>query len=231
MQTNTTVLGLSALSSILTPIASAGNPALFTDRAQFEAQAGTLQIEGFEAEPLADLVMPAAFASGLGVRLASGQVTGFIDAGDPFDNAFINTTDGGRKYLAFGRDGVNADGSPLYETGSYSVEFALTESSNSFGFDLSGVILQHTAMGFSVTTLDNGQVRDDFFFASDQIFGVRFYGFTTGLSFDTVRIHISADAGIADYAAFDEVSWRAVPSPAGITLLAFGGLAATRRRR
>lgn len=204
-------------------------PTIYTDRADFDANTTLRQIETFENETLGNTPLPTAFASGLGASFASGSVSTHIGAGSN-DFGFQNTTDNGRKYLAFGGGLFDADGGSIDEFGSYSVAFSFGgQTANAFGFDISGVIFNLTAMGFSVTTLNNGQVMDDFFVPSDQVFGVRFYGMVLESAFDEIRIQISSDGVWADYAAFDDVTW-AVPAPSTAGLLALGGALAMRRR-
>lgn len=227
MRNTTSVLAITLAASI----AHAGGITTYTDRAGFNADTGSLTIEGFESEALGELALPTVFDSGLGVAMPSGSVSSYIGADDI--HSFQNTTVMGRNYLAFGRT-VHIPGAPsMPQTGSYSAEFSFESAVNAFGFDLSGAEFPDGANGFNVTTYNNGQIRDDFFFASDQIFTVEFYGIISGDSFDAIRINISVIGlnGIADYVAFDEVTWGVVPAPSAASLLALGGLIASRRRR
>lgn len=227
--TTTAVLTLLAVSALP---AAAGGLSTYTDRAGFVADAGTLSIEDFESEQLGDLALPTLFDSGLGVGMPVGSVSSYIGAGDPDSFGFENTTLMGRNYLAFGRNNMVPGAPDTPQTGSYSAEFTFGGAVNAFGFDLSGAEFFFGANGFNVTTFSNGQIGEDFFFPSDQVFGVAFYGLITDASFDAIRINIPVigGSGTADYVAFDDVSWG-VPTPSGVSLLALGGLMVTRRRR
>lgn len=229
MNPTTHALGTLAVCSAL---ASAGGYTTFNDRNTFNANTGSLAIETFESESLGDLALPTSFASGLGVAMPVGNVSSYIGAGDPDGFGFENTTAMGRNYLAFGRNIPVAGAPDMPQTGSYSAQFSFAGAVNAFGFDLSGTEFSFGAMGFNVTTFSNGQIGEDFFFPSDQLFGVEFYGLITDASFDTIRINIPVIglAGTADYLAFDDVTWG-VPTPSGAALLALGGLTVTRRRR
>lgn len=226
------IINTAAVLAMSTTIASAGGFATYSDRAVFNMDAGTLSIEDFESELLGDLVLPTGFDSGLGLAMPVGGVSSYIGAGDPNGYGFENTTAAGRNYLAFGRNDTVPGAPDMPQTGSYSAEFGFGGAVSAFGFDLSGAEFQFAAMGFNVTTFSNGQIQDDFFFASDQLFGVEFYGLITSNAFDTIRINLPVlgTQGTADYVAFDDVTWG-VPTPAGSALLALGGLIATRRRR
>jgi hypothetical protein len=225
------MLALTALSSpALAGVASVNQ---YDNRADFNADAGALTLEDFESEDLGGLMLPAGFDSGLNAGLASGVVTASIEAGDPDLYGFTNTTDGGRKYLRYGQD-IQVPGAPdMPETGSYSAAFTLAGSNRAFGFDLSGFQPESAANGFNVTTLNNGQVMADFFVPTEDLFGqVKFFGFIFDDAFNEIRINIPVLFGqTADYVAFDDVAWGAVPSPSAITMLAIAGTAATRRRR
>lgn len=214
------------------PAVLAGGYSTYTDRNSFEMNTGALSIEDFEFEPLGNFAPPTLLDSGLGIALPVGSVDSYIGAGDPNNFGFENTTLGGRNYLAFGRNIPVAGAPDMPQTGAYSVEFSFGGQVNAFGFDLSGTEFPFGVDGFSVTILDNGQIVDDFFWSSDQIFDPRFYGMVTDDAFDAIRINISiiGVSGVADYVAFDDVSWG-VPSPSAMSLLALGGLAAARRRR
>lgn len=221
-----TTLALSA------PLAFAGGYTTYTDRNAFSMNTGALSIEDFESESLGNVAMPTLFDSGLGVAMPVGGVDSYIGAGDPDNFGFENTTLNGRNYLAFGRNIPVAGAPDMPQTGSYSAEFTFGGQVNAFGFDLSGAEFLVSANGFNVSTFNNGQLIDDFFFASDQIFGIRFYGIVADHGFDTIRINLPVigNTGVADYVAFDDVSWG-VPSPSAMSLLALGGLVTTRRRR
>ncbi|MCA9285919.1 MAG: hypothetical protein KDA22_11920 [Phycisphaerales bacterium] len=81
------------------------------------------------------------------------------------------------------------------------------------------------------------------FFAADQLLhssplmggsGVGFFaGFTTDVAFDRIQIHgLPPDPfGNPDKVFFDSFYFAAVPSPAGLAVLALPGLRGTRRRR
>jgi len=226
------IINTGAALALTTTLASAGGFTMYDDHAVFSMNTGALSIENFESEQLGDLALPTGFDSGLGLSMGSGAVSSYIGAGDPDNFGFENTTAMGRNYLAFGRN-VMVPGAPdMPQTGSYTAVFSLGESVNAFGFNLSGAEFAFAAMGLNVTTFSNGQIRDDFFFASDQFFGVDFYGMITDDSFDTISINIPVlTGGTADYVAFDDVTWGAVPAPSTPALLALGGLGATRRRR
>jgi MYXO-CTERM domain-containing protein len=120
------------------------------------------------------------------------------------------------------------------QTGSYGVEFTFGGQVHGFGFDVSGFQPNFGAGGFNISLFLDGQMVEDFFVFSDQIFGdVRFYGFTRDGRFDTARVFVPVlnfGNNEADYLAFDDVTWS-VPSPAGLSALALVGLAAARRRR
>jgi len=228
MNTKITTAAL-ALSSSL---ALAGSYTTHTDRTMFNAIAGMLSIETFESESLGDIALPTILDSGLGIAMPVGNVSSFIDAGDPLNNGFENTTLNGRNYLAFGRNIPVAGAPDMPQTGSYSVEYTFGGSVNAFGFDLSGAEFATAAGGFNVTTFANGQVAHDFFFASDQFFAERFYGIVADQAFDAIRINLPVlgTNGTADYVAFDDVTWG-VPSPSALSMLALGGLISTRRKR
>lgn len=228
MNTHITIVSLGALASV-----SLAGTTNFTDRISFNLNTGAQSIENFESEQLGDLALPVVFDSGLGLAMPVGSVSSYIGAGDPDNFGFENTTTMGRNYLAFGRNVPVAGAPDMPQTGSYSVEFSFNSSISAFGFDLSGAEFPSGANGFNVTTYNNGQIRDDFFFASAQLFGVEFYGLITSDSFDTIRINIPVIGfnGTADYIAFDDVTWGAVPAPSAMSLLVIGGLATTRRRR
>lgn len=218
-----------ALSSTL---AHAGGYTTYTDRNTFNASTGALSIETFESESLGDLVLPTVLDSGLGVAMPVGSVSSYIGAGNPDSFGFENTTFNGRNYLAFGRNVVVAGAPDVPQTGSYSVEYTFAGPVSAFGFDLSGAEFLFAADGFNVTTFSNGQIADDFFFQSDQLFSARFYGLVADQSFDAIRINLPVlgGNGIADYVAFDDVTWG-VPSPSALPMLALGGLVASRRKR
>ena len=230
MNTQISLLALTALSS--TTVAGISGAVEYNDRSLFNADAGALNIENFESESLGELMLPAAFDSGLSAGLASGAVTASIEAGDPDAYGFFNTTDDGRKYLRFGQNNVVPGAPDAPETGSYSAQFMLNGLNRAFGFDLSGFQPGAAANGFNVTTLNNGQLVADFFVPSDQaLFDVEFYGFIFDDAFDEVRINIPVMfTQVADYVAFDDVAWG-VPSPSVLSLLGFAGIAASRRRR
>ncbi|MCA9275060.1 MAG: hypothetical protein KDA29_03460 [Phycisphaerales bacterium] len=221
-----TTLALSA------PAVLAGGYSTYTDRNSFEMNTGALSIEDFESEPLGNFAPPTLLDSGLGIALPVGSVDSYIGAGNPDNFGFENTTLNGRNYLAFGRNIPVAGAPDMPQTGAYSAEFSFGGQVNAFGFDLSGAEFLVSAIGFNVSTFNNGQLIDDFFFPSDQLFSTRFYGIVTGDAFDSIRINLPVigNTGVADYVAFDDVSWG-VPSPSAMSLLALGGLAAARRRR
>jgi hypothetical protein len=226
IKTVTTALALGS------SLALAGSYTTYTDRTMFNANAGMLSIETFESESLGDVALPTILDSGLGIAMPVGSVSSFIDAGDPFNNGFENTTLNGRNYLAFGRNIPVAGAPDMPQTGSYSVEYTFGGSVNAFGFDLSGAEFLTAANGFNVTTFTNGQIAQDFFFPSDQFFTERFYGMIADQAFDAIRINLPVlgTNGTADYVAFDDVTWG-VPSPSAISMLALGGLISTRRKR
>lgn len=213
-------------------LANAGGYSTYADRNSFNADAGALSIETFESESLGDLALPTILDSGLGVALPSGNVSSYIDAGDPNGNGFENTTFNGRNYLAFGRNIIVPGAPDMPQTGSYSAEFTFANTISAFGFDLSGAEFAPSANGFNVTTFENGQIVDDFFYPSNQFFSIEFYGIITANAFDTIRINIPVigNTGIADYVAFDDVTWG-VPTPSALSMLALGGLISTRRKR
>ena len=224
---NQTLTALIAASATLAPLAAASVVIEYDTRAEFETDAmGPLAIEDLESEPHADLMLPSTLDSGLAVNLTSGDVTVFVDFQNL--NGFQNTTAKGRNYLAFGRN------IPPAQTGSFTAAFELTQSSNAFGFDISGIQTQLSSNGFQVTTLADGQIVDDYFVPFEiEIGNAAFYGLISEETFDEVRIHISAfnGSGTADYVAFDEITWGGVPTPGATSLLALSALAATRRRR
>ncbi len=229
MNRNITTLALLASG---VQLAHAGSFDIYDTRIQFDMSSGAQTIETFESELLGDLALPTLFDSGLGLAMPVGGVSSYIGAGDPDGYGMENTTDQGRNYLAFGRNITVAGAPDMPQTGSYSAEFTFGGQVNAFGFDLSGTEFPFGADGFNVTTFANGQIVDDFFWSSDQIFNARFYGLVTEGSFDTIRINIPVIglSGTADYIAFDDVTWG-VPTPSSAALLALGGLAAARRRR
>tara|TARA_R110000765_G_scaffold306840_1_gene400662 strand:- start:4869 stop:5663 length:795 start_codon:yes stop_codon:yes gene_type:complete len=223
--------------ALITPTVLAGIPSvsLYNDRADFNLASGgaPMTIETFESESLGIIALPTNFDSGLSASFASGSVTSYIGAGDPHDYGNENTTPNGRNYLGLGDDGFADDGSPTHDTGTYSIAYTFGTTANAFAFDLSGVNLLNSAMGLSITTLNNGQVMDDFFYASDQTFTVRFYGIITDNTFDTIHISVPQDSfgDYADYGAFDDITWGTVPTPSTTTLLAMTTILTTRRRR
>lgn len=226
MNRNITALALLSACSTLT---FAGTLDQYTDRASFNLNTGAQSIEDFESEPLAQIAMPSVFDSGLSADLTSGFVSSFIEAGDPDGYGFQNATLGGRRYLRFGQ---NTPGTPG-ETGSYSVEFSFGQSVNAFGFDISGFQPTNAADGFNLSLFSNGQLIEDIFIFSDQgALDLNFYGFVSDMSFDSARVFIPVlnSNSVADYVAFDDVTWG-VPSPSSASLLALGGLIASRRRR
>lgn len=232
MNTQTCLLTLTVLSS--TALAGLIPGTTYDNRADFNNDTGALSLEDFESESLGDLTLPNSFDSGLSLDLTSGDVSVLIEAGDPDLNNFHNTTDGGRNYLRFGRN-IEIPGAPIVpETGSYTAAFSFANSVNAFGFDLSGFLPLFAADGFNVTTLNNGQIIDDFFHPSDQVISPEFYGFIMENAFDEFRINIPVlnfPDFDADYVAFDDVAWGAVPSPSAISILGLAGIAASRRRR
>ncbi len=233
MNTTAYMLALTTLASSSLAGVIAGST--YDDRSLFNADAGALNLEDFESEDLGGLMLPAAFDSGLNAGLASGAVSAFIEAGDPDNYGFFNTTDGGRKYLRFGQQVIVPGAPDMPETGSFSASFSFAELNRAFGFDLSGFQPAQAADGFNVTTLYKGQVMADFFVPSDQaLFSVEFYGFIMDDAFDEIRINIpvlNSQEFSADYVAFDDVAWGAVPSPSALSILGLAGIAATRRRR
>lgn len=215
--------------ALLAPTAVAGLTTT-NNRAFFEASLSGLQIEDFESEALGAFAMPTIFSSGLGADFINGSVTSSIEAGDPDQYGFHNTTFNGRKYLRLGQ---NVPGGPP-QTGSYTVDFSLMGPSAGFGFDISGFQPLNAAGGFNLTLISNGQFIEDIFVPSDQsVDEVRFFGFlSSGATFDTVRINIpvlNLDQA-ADHVAFDDITWG-VPTPSSVALLGLGGLVGARRRR
>lgn len=231
MNSTAYLLTLTALSS--TTLAGVAGVDHYDNRADFSADAGALNLEDFESEDLGGLMLPAAFDSGLSAGLASGAVTASIEAGDPDFYGFTNTTDGGRKYLRFGHD-IEVPGAPdMTETGSYSAALSFAGLNRAFGFDLSGFQPDQAANGFNVTTLNNGQVMSDFFVPSGNLFDqAGFFGFIFDDAFNEIRINIPVLADqTADFVAFDDIAWGAVPSPSALSILGLAGIAASRRRR
>ncbi|MAO22538.1 MAG: hypothetical protein CMJ25_17460 [Phycisphaerae bacterium] len=219
-----------AMLATTTALTNAGGLSIYDNRADFNINTGPQTIEDFEAEQLAQIAMPSVFSSGLGANLFNGSVTSYIEAGDPDGYGFQNTTAGGRKYLRFGHNIPGAAG----ETGSYSVDFTFGQAVQAFGFDISGFQPQDGADGFNLTLFSNGQIVEDLFVPATQNgFDVEFFGFVADASFDTARVNIPVlnTNSTADYVAFDEVTWSTVPTPASASLLALGGLIATRRKR
>lgn len=231
MHTTTTALAIAAATT--TTIAGVIPGTVYDNRAEFSINTGALNLETFENEDLGDVALPTSFTSGLAADFTSGSVSSLIEAGDPDQFGFLNTTAGGRKYLRFGQN-IDIPGAPSEpETGSYSVSFSTGTAVNAFGFDLSGFQPDLGANGFNVTLLNNGQITADFFLASDQMFGnVEFYGFVMDDAFTEFRINIPVIGleGDADYVAFDDVAWG-IPTPAATTLLTLATLGASRRRR
>lgn len=206
----------------------ASGVSIYNDRANFTIDAGSVNIETFENEALGQFAMPTVFSSGLSAALTSGAVSSLIEAGDPSGFGFQNTTDGGRNYLRMGSGGS--------ESGSYTTAFTTQSAVRAFGFDISGFQPTNAANGFNLTLLNNGQLIDDIFVPSDQVFNeVRFFGFIYfGIDFDEVRVNIpilNIGGDPADHVAFDDVTWGQVPAPSTAALLALTGLAASRRRR
>lgn len=201
----------------------------YDNRGDFDLATGLQTIETFEASDLGSIAMPAAFGSGLGADLFNGAVSSFIEAGDPDGFGFENTTAGGRKYLRFGE---NIPGGPD-QTGSYSVDFTFGGSVRAFGFDISGFQPSGGADGFNLSLFSGNVLVYDLFVPADVDFTATFFGFTTDTSFDTARVNLPVigSAGAADYVAFDDVTWSAVPTPGAASLLALAGLTAARRRR
>jgi len=214
-----------------TSIALAGVTLTYDDRAAFELDAGIVQTETFEGETLGQFAMPTTFGSGLAADLTSGAVSSLIEAGDPDSYGFQNTTDGGRKYLRMGHIPIGAGP----ETGSYTLAFTTQQATNAFGFDISGFQPNSAADGFNITFLNNGQVVDELFVPSDQAFDdVGFYGFFhKSAMYNEIRVNIPVlnQGGIADFAAFDDVTWGVVPAPSTAALFALAGFTASRRRR
>jgi hypothetical protein len=231
MNTFKFTLALSALSS--TALAGVAGVNQYDDRALFNTDAGALNLEDFESEDLGGLMLPAGFDSGLNAGLASGAVTASIEAGNPDSFGFVNTTDGGRKYLRFGQNNQIPGAPDMPETGSYSAAFSFAGLNRAFGFDLSGFQPDQAANGFNVTTLNNGQVMADFFVPSNNLFDqAGFFGFIFDDTFNEIRINIPVlfDQS-ADFVAFDDIAWGAVPSPSALSFLGLAGIAASRRRR
>jgi hypothetical protein len=205
--------------------ATNANPTVYESRAAFDLAVGPQTIETFENSAPGDLALPHVFASGLQVARPVGAVDVYVGFQDQY--GFVNTTNPGRNYLAFGRDVPGTPG----QTGSYSAEFTLGGPQRAFGFDISGFEPLLGAQGFNVTTYSNGQIAEDFFVPVGDFEPVRFFGMVFDTGFDTIRINLPVIGfdGEADYVAFDDVVW-AVPTPASLALLGLGGVCAARRR-
>lgn len=216
--TRSLVLASSAVLLLVTGPATAA-VTTFTDRTTFEtAVSGFLVSEGFEGLAPGPVVPPESFASGLEVDVSGGTVAPLIvDADPPPVFGYTNTTPGGANALAF-------EG-----TGNYVVSFRVPLG-NAFGFDLSGFQpVTFASGGFTIEFLEDGILVESTFVADVSDFTVEFHGFTTDASFDEVLIEITTDAGTADFAAFDEVTFVSSQATAVPTLgtLALGLLAAT----
>jgi len=202
----------------------------YTDRALYTLDAGLSQVENFESEDLGQFAMPTTFSSGLSADLFNGSVSSLIEAGDPDEYGFQNTTDDGRKYLRMGQRPIGgAD-----ETGSYTIQFTTDSAVNSFGFNISGFQPGVGANGFNLTLMNDAQIVDDLFIPSDlSATEVGFFGFINAQGdFNTIRINIPVISNqTADYVAFDDVTWATIPAPSTASLLALTTLLATRRRR
>lgn len=215
------------LTAALPGAAAIASPTVYESRAAFDGDAGPQSIETFESTPADDLAMPGAFASGLEVARPVGTVDVYVDFADQY--GFVNTTNPGRKYLAFGRDVPGA----AAQTGSYSAQFSFSGASvRAFGFDVSGFEPLLGAQGFNVTAFSNGQIVEDFFVPVGDFQPVRFFGMVFDADFDAIRVNIPVIGfdGAADYVAFDDVVW-AVPAPSALALLALAGGITVRRRR
>jgi hypothetical protein len=202
---------------------ASGGTTTFDNRADWAAAAVPVTTEDFESVSLGALPLPTALGSGLGIRFASGGVQSLIEAGDPRGLGLENTTENGRRYLAFGDHG---------DTGSYSVSFS-TAGSTALGFFISGwQVNNDPGTGFSITLLNNGQIVDDFFQDSDADVGdVTFFGVVSDSVFNEFRMHIGVlVGGGSDFVAFDDVAWN-IPAPGASAPLALGALALSRRRR
>lgn len=206
------------------------NPTGFDDRGVWQAAAGGgVVIETFENEPLGALGNPTTLISGLGVGRFNGSAGISIEAGDPDSFGLENTTFNGRKYLRYGESG---------DTGSYTAQFLLPEDVTAWGADVSGWQPFDAGGGAgqggaNITLLLEGQIVHDFFYQSDADLAVTFVGFVSDQAFDEVRfgVMVLPSDGIADYAAFDQVSWAAVPAPGSVALVGGAGVLALRRRR
>ncbi len=216
----------------IAPAALAGvvNGTLYTNQAEFNANTGATSIEDFESANGANIGLIEGIDSGLAMQLTEGDVSTMIESGDPENYGFRNTTLGGSNYLRFGQymPGVGA------QTGDYTASFSFDSSVNAFGFNLSGFQPFLGQGGFNVTTIEDGQVVEEFFIEASQPYNqARFYGFVMDSAFDEIQITIPALTNatqIADYAAIDDVVWG-VPTPGATSLLAIAALGATRRRR
>lgn len=210
---------------------------LFDDRGLWTAAAGApIAIETFESAVSGFLTPPTTFGSGLTAGLASGNVRMLIEAGDPDNVGFVNTTPAGANYLRYSISDPDD-----FDTGTYTVRFDVPELTTAFGFDISSwapLVAADGTLGQGGTTItlfDGQQIVDEFFLQSDNAGDLLFLGLTNMAGFDQVRMSIAVFpplGGISqsDDIAFDDVSW-AVPAPTSAAIFGLGGLFAARRRR
>ena len=194
------------------------------------ALGGPATTETFEDETLGEIASPTAFATGLSGGVGTSTFIS-IEAGDPDEFGFQNTTFEGRNYLRYGQPG---------DTGNIAPVFTVPEDVFGLGFDISGWQPLQSAGGpgvggMNISLRNDGFVVDEIFFFSDGSPLPLFIGVLSDESFDEVRLNITQltdiDGGaIADYVAFDEVAFG-VPAPGAAVLLGLGGLSAARRRR
>ncbi|MBK7403260.1 MAG: VPLPA-CTERM sorting domain-containing protein [Phycisphaerales bacterium] len=204
---------------------SAGAITTYTDRPSFNANAGgPLTLEDFTGTfhfPIAtgvlnsqtnlpDIgILPGAIQPGVSYATPIGSGNFFnIDAGGAYEGGFLD-----------GFEPSDRECTITFHQNDPNVARAVAE----FGFDLGSL---------GSTDFD---VRINFADGSSQLFNniypatLSFFGFQSDAS-DITSVVIGNDGGPLGF-DFDNFTYTAVPAPAGIALLGFGGLAATRRRR
>lgn len=189
---------------------------IFTDRASFDADAGTVAIETFESSPIvgntSSGAVPSIAFTGFTVS-STPTATKVIDV-NPYFGAF-NTTPGGKNYLYIDTD-VGLQGSTatfVFDHPIYSIGFDYT------GFNELGSVFDLTIDG-SVYSIAPNQ--------NDSSFG--FWGYTSTVSFNTLSLFTSTDSGYG----LDQMTYTSpVPVPAALYLFISGlvGLLGFRKSR
>jgi hypothetical protein len=199
-------------------VAADASAATFTDRAAFNAAAGTVKVETFESSPIVGTVDTGAvqIISFADFKVGSTPVATKLLATDHYFGAF-NTTPGGARYLYIDTD--------VGLLGSMAV-FAFNSPIRAIGFDYTsfgepGSTFNLTVQGTTYAIAPNANAN-----ASG------FWGYTSTTDFSNFSFTASTDSGYA----FDQVTYTGVvPEPQSVALLAFGmvviGVGVRRRPR